>query len=242
MLLPSEFFAAVRNLSRIGESDELIEAPTPAQNLRIIHMRHVAVDVFESRGFANTTIEEISTRAGVSSRTFFRYFPSKEAVLFSDHATHVGALERDLRLGPVGIPTASSSLSRILLELAQDQDFLTRRADLVRTSNELHDQEVLWFEEYKRRIGAFLSSDSRLADTAPMMIAAALIAAFRGSIDAIAASGGSPPSSAQFHESVRMLMDWAGPASSRETRSATVVVTTALTPAEIANLLERARD
>jgi AcrR family transcriptional regulator len=37
---------------------------------------------FHSHGFAQTTIEEICADAGVSRRTFFRYFENKEALAF----------------------------------------------------------------------------------------------------------------------------------------------------------------
>ncbi|WP_202863051.1 TetR/AcrR family transcriptional regulator [Ornithinimicrobium murale] len=46
-----------------------------------------AVELFEERGYDATTIEDIVQRAGVSPRTFFRYFPRKELTLFSGDAS-----------------------------------------------------------------------------------------------------------------------------------------------------------
>lgn len=43
-----------------------------------------ATELFDHRGFAETTVEEICERADVAQRTFFRYFPSKEAVLYAE--------------------------------------------------------------------------------------------------------------------------------------------------------------
>lgn len=43
-----------------------------------------ARELFHQKGFAETTIDEIAERADVAQRTFFRYFPSKEAVLFAE--------------------------------------------------------------------------------------------------------------------------------------------------------------
>jgi AcrR family transcriptional regulator len=41
-----------------------------------------ALKLFSTQGYDNTATDEIAEAAGVSPRTFFRYFPTKESVLF----------------------------------------------------------------------------------------------------------------------------------------------------------------
>jgi AcrR family transcriptional regulator len=43
-----------------------------------------ALELFEEQGFENTSVVEIADRAGVTTRTFFRYFPDKREVLFAE--------------------------------------------------------------------------------------------------------------------------------------------------------------
>ncbi len=42
-----------------------------------------ARELIDKQGFAETTVDQIAERADVAPRTFFRYFPTKEAVLFA---------------------------------------------------------------------------------------------------------------------------------------------------------------
>ena len=44
-----------------------------------------AFELFAADGYEATTVEAITGRAGVARRTFFRYFRSKDDVIFPDH-------------------------------------------------------------------------------------------------------------------------------------------------------------
>lgn len=48
-----------------------------------------ALQLFEEQGYENTTVEQIARSAGASSATFFRYFGSKEEVLFTNEQAAV---------------------------------------------------------------------------------------------------------------------------------------------------------
>ena len=47
-------------------------------------IRREAFRLIDEQGYPSTTVEQIADAAGVSPRTFSRYFPAKEAVLLSD--------------------------------------------------------------------------------------------------------------------------------------------------------------
>ena len=57
-------------------------------------IRRAAIHLFERHGFADTTVEQIATAGDVSPRTFYRYFPTKEAVLICDQAEPIMAAFR----------------------------------------------------------------------------------------------------------------------------------------------------
>lgn len=53
-----------------------------------------AVRLFAEKGFAETTVEDITNAADVGKGTFFNYFPSKEHILIAFSDMQLGKLER----------------------------------------------------------------------------------------------------------------------------------------------------
>lgn len=62
-------------------SPTLRERKKAQTRLRLIA---AATDLFTAQGYEATTLNEIAAAAQISQRTFFSYFPSKEAILFAD--------------------------------------------------------------------------------------------------------------------------------------------------------------
>jgi AcrR family transcriptional regulator len=55
-------------------------------------LQQAAMALFDEQGFQNTSAVQIAERARVTTRTFFRYFPDKQAILFVDAERLAAAL------------------------------------------------------------------------------------------------------------------------------------------------------
>jgi mycofactocin system transcriptional regulator len=60
----------------------------------------VALELFATRGFEETPIEDIAAAAGISRRSFFRYFPSKNDIPFGDNESLLHDLDQWLSSVP----------------------------------------------------------------------------------------------------------------------------------------------
>jgi AcrR family transcriptional regulator len=61
----------------------------------------VALGLFDERGFDQVTVDEIASAAGISVRTFYRYFPTKDTVLQVQIDRRSEALRAALEARPV---------------------------------------------------------------------------------------------------------------------------------------------
>ncbi|MET4780504.1 TetR family transcriptional regulator [Glaciihabitans sp. UYNi722] len=109
-----------------------------------LRLRAAAFELFEERGFDSVTIAEITDRAGLTRRSFFRYFPDKREVLFSGSEKLPAIVEEMLANFPAEI-AARDAIFRTLSEignfLLQDRNAQAFRQQLIDSSSELRERE-----------------------------------------------------------------------------------------------------
>jgi AcrR family transcriptional regulator len=109
-------------------------------------MREAAYELFAREGFEAVTSEAIATAAGVTQRTFFRHFPTKEDVLFSERVEIVTELATAVREAP---PNANPSelLAAALAHIAEhfepDREHHRMRASIIASVPALRERELL---------------------------------------------------------------------------------------------------
>jgi AcrR family transcriptional regulator len=70
-----------------------------------------ALELFSEQGFNETTVDAIAERADVGRRTFFRYFPAKESVLFHDIDAQIQVTLESLAARPADEPPFRALIS-----------------------------------------------------------------------------------------------------------------------------------
>jgi AcrR family transcriptional regulator len=106
-----------------------------------------ALDLFEERGYENTTVIDIAGRAGLTKSTFFRHFPDKREVLFGGD-TMAGLLADGIAEAPPGttpleaVAHALDALGRKTFT-ADRREFTARRRAVLAANPELREREAL---------------------------------------------------------------------------------------------------
>jgi AcrR family transcriptional regulator len=103
-------------------------------------LQEAAMDLFGRHGFDGTTVEEIADACEVSPRTFFRYFPTKEDVLFADADARRERLLAVLADQPASMPTFAAleaAMRTLALDYRDDRASLVARHRILDSSPQL---------------------------------------------------------------------------------------------------------
>jgi AcrR family transcriptional regulator len=139
----------------------------------------VALDLFEERGYEQTTIADIAEAAEISPRTIFAYFPSKEDIVFYDFADVLARLTQALRERPPGVTALDALRDFIAGSIASDADQLRRRC-IIRDDEALQRSKRARFGPLEElMVDAIVEDlDAEPGDIRPQIVAAAISAAF----------------------------------------------------------------
>jgi TetR/AcrR family transcriptional regulator, regulator of mycofactocin system len=175
-------------------------------------MMRAAVRLASRKGWSKTTVDEIAAAAGVSPRTFFRYFPTKVDVLFADEPERLGAIERALAergRDETVLAAVRRGVLDFVTEFMADADVFVTRARLAFEHPDLLGHALVQFARLEARVAAAAADDLAAgeADVRPRLIGAAAAAAVRATAQTWVARGGRGDPREIVHETFDLLED-----------------------------------
>jgi AcrR family transcriptional regulator len=108
-------------------------------------LQKAALELYQERGFDQTTVAEIAARAGLTERTFFRYFADKREVLFA--GSHV--LQDTLVAALDDAPESDPPIAQVIAALQaaagffDDRDHSRHRQAVITAHPELQERELI---------------------------------------------------------------------------------------------------
>jgi AcrR family transcriptional regulator len=155
-------------MSKLAARDRLTEA---------------ALTLFDESGYEQTTVDDITGRAGLSRATFFRYYRSKEDVIFPDHDRLLEQVKDRLLNSShsTALVAVSDAVRLVLLHYLEEGDLAHRRYALTSTVPALRDREIASVARYQRLFREFISDwmgdQSETASLRAELMAASVVSA-----------------------------------------------------------------
>lgn len=145
--------------------------------------------LFRANGYPQTTVDMIVAEVGISQRTFFRYFDSKEAVLFGDWRGQLVALQRRIRNADARTGALAAVRAAILSladGLEKERDAVMLRSSLTQSAGSVGDYyrvtvQPAWENAAAEAIAARLGCEVD-RDPVPRTMAAAAVGALNAAM------------------------------------------------------------
>ena len=146
-----------------GEPRPVVEPRKPGRprgtSARALEL--AALELFAREGYEDTTVARIAAAAGVSGRTFFRYFESKAAVLWGEFDREVANLGETLAALPPSLPIMEA-VRRAVLAVnhygPSDVPELRLRMSLLAARPELAASAVGHYDAWERVITEYVAA------------------------------------------------------------------------------------
>ena len=147
-------------------------------------LREAALELYLERGFDQTTVADIAARAGLTARTFFRYFADKREVLFAGSMS----LQDQLLAAVADAPSSASAMDAVaagldaVAEMLPERDYAQRRRAVITANPELQERELIKMATLSAALAGGLRCRG-IPDPSASLAAEAGIAVFRVAFD-----------------------------------------------------------
>jgi AcrR family transcriptional regulator len=147
-------------------------------------LQDAAMELYRDPGYDKITVAEIAERAGLTRRTFFRYFADKREVLFFGAEKLEAFVADGVLTAPQGTPALDAVATALAAVTRRSDDdtafagFARQRHALIRTYAELRERELAKLASLASAAAAALRRRG-VADPAASLAAEAGIAAFK---------------------------------------------------------------
>ena len=105
-----------------------------------------AIALFDEQGYEQTTVAEIAERAGLTKRTFFRYFADKREVLFSGSQQLEHLWLDAVAAAPAGtdpLTAATAGFDPVAEMFTERHEYARIRARIIAANPELQERELI---------------------------------------------------------------------------------------------------
>lgn len=123
-------------------------------------LAEVAQELFLERGFDEVSVDDIAAAAGVSRRTFFRYFSTKADVLWVEAPAELGRFRELLAAAPLDEPH-DEVLCRVAPEALhhppEQRTWALQRAELILSTPAVQEKAAVRHNEWRRIATEFVA-------------------------------------------------------------------------------------
>jgi AcrR family transcriptional regulator len=144
-----------------------------------------AMDLYAERGYEQTTVADIADRAGLTARTFFRYFADKREVLFAGSDALTEQLTQAVEAAPTRdapLAVVAGALAAVATHIGTDREHSRRRQAVIAANDDLRERELTKLAAWSRVLAAGLRGRGVTEPTASLA-AETGVAVFRVAFD-----------------------------------------------------------
>jgi TetR/AcrR family transcriptional regulator, regulator of mycofactocin system len=124
------------------------------------HITDVAIELFTARGFAEVSVDDVAHAAGIARRTLFRYYASKNAILWGDFDAHLAHLQGLLDDVDPRVPLGKALRAALLAFNTFDECETARHRQRMRVilqTAELQDYSMTMYAGWREVMAGFVA-------------------------------------------------------------------------------------